>query len=282
MRMYFLRLCVPLLLLAILLCSLGACSNERDKLSAPLSEATALSLSVLTEQLGLEDVSAMDVLVQLRRAGFEEAVRMAFVEQGADDDDTQTVRLWLESAAVEVVIGADGLVSRIQNGDRVFYVQEMSNGAPTVPPTGDDSQKGEMSTPTPSTPTPSAPTDSQPPAGSASDPADDPIPPQPNVPPPTGDKENGEKTLKIISLTTPLQAGKKATLVACGVAGEVYDISVRYASGESTAQGLEPQIADPNGELRWSFRVAARVAAGEYPVTVSGGGETITVALVVE
>ena len=105
------------------------------------------------------------------------------------------------------------------------------------------------------------------------------IPPTPNTPPEDG--ETVEKTLKIVSLTTPLEAGKKATLVAHGVAGVEYDISVRYASGESSAQGLEPQIAAEDGMLRWSFRVASRVAAGEYPVTVSGGGETITVALVV-
>ena len=40
-------------------------------------------------------------------------------------------------------------------------------------------------------------------------------------------------------------------------------------------------LADEDGALRWSFRVASRVAAGEYPVTVSGGGEVVTVTLVV-
>ena len=56
---------------------------------------------------------------------------------------------------------------------------------------------------------------------------------------------------------------------------------MRYASGNSTAAGLEPQRADENGRLEWTFRVSSRVAAGEYPVTVSGGGETLTLTLTV-
>lgn len=258
---------LSLLFAALLLCSLCACLDGGDEPLSPLSEQTALSLSVLTDQLGLDDASAMDVLVQLRRAGFAEAVRMAFVEGGKDEDGSQTFRLWLESTAVDVVLDADGLVSRLESGGEVFYVQELSNTLPLIPPADDTPDDGGM-------------TDTPPSSGPSDGDSDDPTPPQPSTPPDGGDAV--EKTLTIVSLTTPLEAGKKATLVARGKAGEKYDISVRYASGESTAQGLEPQVADEEGLLQWTFRVASRVVAGEYPVTVSGGGETITVTLVVE
>ncbi len=270
--MRYLRLRVlPLLLAALLLCSLCACLDGEDTAPSPLSEQEALSLSVLVDQLGLSDICAMDVLVQLRRAGFEENVRMAFVGSDESEDGSQTYRIWLESASVDVVVGADGLVCRLHSGDKVFYVQELSNTAPIIPPVSNDPQTGKPAEPTPNDPTP--------PVDNPVENPDNLTPPQPNTPPDAG--ETVEKTLKIVSLTTPIEAGKKATLVAHGMAGEEYDISVRYASGESSAQGLEPQLADEDGVLIWTFRVASRVAAGEYPVTVIGGGETVTVTLVV-
>lgn len=262
---------LSLLLAALLLCSLCACLDGEDELPSPLSEQTALSLSVLADQLGLGEATAMDILVQLRRAGFDEDIRMAFVGE-VTDDGTNTFRIWLESTSVDVVIGADGLVSCIQSGDTVLYVQELSHTPPIVPPTDNDPPTGKPAEPTPDDPAP--------PVENPVENPDNSDPPQPNDPPESGG--TAEKVLEIVSLTTPLEAGKTATLVAHGKAGEKYTISVRYASGESTAQGLEPQIADEDGVLRWSFRVASRVPAGEYPVTVSGGDETITVTLVVE
>ena len=88
--------------------------------------------------------------------------------------------------------------------------------------------------------------------------------------------------LRLVSLTSPIKAGSKATLVAWGKPGVEYEISVRYASGESSAQGLEPLTAAEDVSLQWTFRVASRVAPGEYPVSDSGGGELLALTLRVE
>jgi hypothetical protein len=230
-----------LLLLALLFV---ACSPTEQP--SAISDATEDAVALLTEQVGLSEQSALDVLTQLWRAGYREEIRMAFP---IGEGEASGCRVWLASTALDIALDEQGRVRSIRDGENVL----------TVPDPREDGQAVEN------------PVEKQ----------DNSVE---NVPQDVENPENipeQAKNLTLLSLSSPIKAGEKATLRARGIAGEEYRISVRYASGESTAQGLEAQIAAPDGTLEWTFRVSARVAAGAYPVTVSGAGETLQLTLTV-
>jgi hypothetical protein len=60
-----------------------------------------------------------------------------------------------------------------------------------------------------------------------------------------------EETVQIISITDPAPRNSIATLEAKVSPSATAEISVHYESGDSTAQGLEPQQADSSGWLRY-------------------------------
>ena len=240
--MKFRLLCFVCLCLAALL--LYGCSPTQP--AQPTETEAAISL--LCEKTGMSEASAVDVLAQLQRAGLSPEIRMAFSTQSEETE--RSYRLWLPDCAVDVTLDGQGFVALLQSGDTVYY-SVSSDAAPEDTPAVSD-----PSTTEPEQPEQTTPSDSP-------------------------DRPNAEGTLKIVSFTSPITAGKQATLCAVGLPGVEYDISVRYASGESTAKGLENAVADENGNVSWTFRVASRVAPGEYPVTVSGGGESVSATLVV-
>ncbi len=267
------------LTVALLAGLLGCGMGETEDPVPPISPERQASLAILTDQLGLDEISAMDILSQLYRAGYTESIRMAFVRE--DEQGGVYYRLWLESAALDVTLDADGLVTRIQNGTTIHLAV-----SPQTPST--DAPGNEGSTLSPSVENSVENTDNpvengEKPVENTGDSVNEPDtpPPMPDLPQQDLPDEPQKMTLQLISLTTPIAAGSKATLQARGVPGEAYEISVRYASGESEAQGLEPQTADAQGNLLWTFRVASRVAPGEYPVTVKGAGETLVLTLTV-
>lgn len=240
-------------LLAILLLAtlLTACAPAVA--TSALSEPTQASLDILIDQLQLDECSAIDILAQLRRAGYTESVRMAFATE-----QENTYRLWLEHTALDITLDDQGLLSTIRDGETLLSV---------TAPSAQDTPPGSAQEPDKTVENPV-------------DIVDNPEKTDQNEPENDKDPvENSPQTLQLVSLTSPITAGKQATLRARGLAGAEYDISVRYASGESTAAGLEPQRADENGMLEWTFRVSSRVAEGDYPVTVSGEGESLQLTL---
>jgi hypothetical protein len=81
-------------------------------------------------------------------------------------------------------------------------------------------------------------------------------------------------SLKVISLTSPVDPGDYATIVVQGKAGKQYSIVVYYKSGPSTAAGLEPKIADASGQVSWTWKIGTRTSAGSWKITISGDGKT--------
>ena len=240
---------ILLCLLTFAIClSLPACQTTAANAS-PLSDQTQASLEILIDQLQLDEFSAIDILARLRRAGYTESVRMAFATE-----EQNTYRVWLQSAALDVTLDENGMVASIRDGEKELYAAEPQGSKDTsnIPQSPDEPVEN--------------PVDSV----ENLDKSDDlPV------------ENSSSDTLRLISLTSPIEAGKQATLTAQGLPGTEYSIAVRYASGNSTAAGLEPQRADENGRLEGTFRVSSRVAAGEYPVTVSGGGAQLTCTLIV-
>lgn len=76
-------------------------------------------------------------------------------------------------------------------------------------------------------------------------------------------------SLEIVSVTSPVRPGGRATLVAKTVPGANASITVYYKSGPSTAQGLVPKVADANGNVSWTWMVGTRTTPGTWRIVVS-------------
>jgi len=55
----------------------------------------------------------------------------------------------------------------------------------------------------------------------------------------------------------------------------VWYLSIRYAAGYGTAAGLGEQIAKENGIVEWNWRIGSNTTVGDWPVTITGNGETL-------
>lgn len=109
----------------------------------------------------------------------------------------------------------------------------------------------------------------------------------PTVPTETGEADTEAtqaptSTLKILSLTSPISVNQTATIKVCGKPNTEYDINVVYSSSASSAKGLENKTSDENGIVSWSWRIGPSVKAGNYNITVKGGGETVEVKIQVD
>jgi hypothetical protein len=84
--------------------------------------------------------------------------------------------------------------------------------------------------------------------------------------------------LNIISVTSPVNAGSDATLVAQTTPGAFCTITVYYKSGASTAQGLGLKTADSTGRVSWTWRVGTNTTPGDWLIVVKAtyGGETVS------
>lgn len=93
---------------------------------------------------------------------------------------------------------------------------------------------------------------------------------------------SGDSDITIISMTSPVKAGSKATLEIQGEPNTEYDITVKYASGASSAAGLEPKLSDADGKASWTWKVGSQVKPGKYTATITSGGKSLTVEFEVE
>ena len=91
-----------------------------------------------------------------------------------------------------------------------------------------------------------------------------------DVPPPSQTEEPSEirVPLRLVSATETVAQGETARVELTAEAGVEYRIEVYYKSGVSSAKGLEPRLAAPNGNLVWEWKVNSRVAPGDYRIRV--------------
>jgi len=84
--------------------------------------------------------------------------------------------------------------------------------------------------------------------------------------------------LTILSVTNPASKGTQATLTAQTIPGANCTITVYYKSGPSKATGLESQVADSSGIVKWTWKVATITTAGTWKivVTANDGKHTVT------
>ena len=103
-------------------------------------------------------------------------------------------------------------------------------------------------------------------------------PAAPTEPPETQPETQAPSQEGIQVLAWPETVGRNetATVTIQGLPNTTYSITVNYKSGPSSAQGLEDKTSDGSGQVSWSWKVSGRTSPGTFNITVSGGGETLT------
>ncbi|MCL5985705.1 MAG: hypothetical protein M1371_03970 [Actinobacteria bacterium] len=83
-------------------------------------------------------------------------------------------------------------------------------------------------------------------------------------------------TIQVVSLTSPIYRGYKATLKIKTTPGAYCTITVYYKSGPSTAKGLNPKNADGNGYVSWTWKVGSNTTPGTWSIVVkaNANGQT--------
>lgn len=74
--------------------------------------------------------------------------------------------------------------------------------------------------------------------------------------------------LQIVSVTSPVLAGSKATVVIQTVPNAECDITVNYKSGPSKASGLNTKIADSTGKVLWTWTVGSKTTPGTWQIQI--------------
>ena len=97
------------------------------------------------------------------------------------------------------------------------------------------------------------------------------------APKPVTEAPKPEQVLKITSVTTPVEAGAKATLTIKGKPYTEYNIDVIYKTTASKAQGLENKISSADGTVSWTWKVGNGTTPGTYTIYISGGGERVEI-----
>ena len=82
-------------------------------------------------------------------------------------------------------------------------------------------------------------------------------------------------SLKLVSMTETVSAGKTATVTVKGLPNTEYSITVTYSTSVSQAAGLEPKYTDENGSVSWSWRVGNQTKPGEYKIEIQSQTEKI-------
>jgi hypothetical protein len=96
------------------------------------------------------------------------------------------------------------------------------------------------------------------------------VPPPPAAAPPTPAPKPAA-FIAFTSVPASVGVGGTATVRAKTSANASCGITVTYASGRSTAAGLEPRLADDFGAIEWTWVVAAGTAPGKYPIEIACG-----------
>jgi len=86
-------------------------------------------------------------------------------------------------------------------------------------------------------------------------------------------EENVEEKLitniEILSLTSPVERGAKASISIKTNPNMLCTITVYYKSGASKAQGLDPKNSDESGECTWSWNVGTNTTPGDWKIILT-------------
>lgn len=87
-----------------------------------------------------------------------------------------------------------------------------------------------------------------------------------------------EPEVKLVSVTSPIDAGEFQTLTIKGKPDTEYAIKVYYRSSASKADGLENKKSDANGNVSWTWKVGTNTASVTAKVDIYESGKRSRVA----
>lgn len=98
------------------------------------------------------------------------------------------------------------------------------------------------------------------------------------------EETENEQVLQLISITDFVSPNSQARVKVQGLPSTEYSITVEYASGPATAQGVtgdnKTKISDSNGYVSWSWKIGGNTNKNtpDYrpKVTIQGGGEVLS------
>lgn len=219
-----------LLLLSLMLVGCGADAPVTDD----AQEDKALSLARLTEYMPMDEAQADALLSHLASLGYSGRVLLAY--PATDEEGREYYHIWIGEQTLDVYLDATVQVLAVARGGIALWGElpdvESAEGAPKEKST--DAEQG----------------------------ADEPAP--------TEQKDGAKEalTVRLHEATECVGRGEMASVIAYGEVGVTYRIEVHYASGVSSAQGLEPQTADEAGRLAWEWRVSANTRPGDFYILI--------------
>lgn len=115
-------------------------------------------------------------------------------------------------------------------------------------------------------------------------------PPQPSAPPvsppqpsPTTSQPPAPARHVTLTVESPVRVGSRATATAQAWPGASCSIEyITPAGRRSTAQGLEPKVAGPDGTVTWTWNIGPGTTPGTGSVTVTCDGVTTRASIVVQ
>lgn len=104
---------------------------------------------------------------------------------------------------------------------------------------------------------------------------------------PTTTTTNQRTSVKIISVTSPVNIGSTVTLFAQSKPGATCEVKLGYKTGVGEARALYPKQVQPSGLVSWTWTVDSSATPGKYAVTLSakaldGLTDTVTAQALIE
>ena len=97
----------------------------------------------------------------------------------------------------------------------------------------------------------------------------------------TNDHTLSDGTTLKVYFTPAVRRNEDVIVRFDGKPGDSYNLSIRYKSGDGTADGLGVQTVNDQGFVAWRWHLGGRTTLGDWPITITGNGETIKLFLTV-
>ena len=234
------------ILLIILVCTIGllftSCNDKHPTAEESKFES---SVSLVCEKMDVSREEAISILESLSACGLDE--RIDEIYTATDAEGNTFYKVWFGLNLLSVYLNGSSVSKIYKHGEQIF-------------PKSEEIEKDENTNDT------SADNNTSNNDNKAEE----------------KEPETVDLDLTLVSLTTPIKAGKSATIEVIAEPNTKYSITVRYSSGPSSAKGLEPATSDENGKVSWTWRVSSNVKPGEYTIEIKSGNAVYKTTFVVE
>ena len=238
---------LSILLTIVILATSVACSDPPPEEKTSSFEA---SIKIISDEMKVTREEALSILETLTSLGLDERIEAVYPD--VDDEERTFYKVWFGLHLLSVYLDGGNVSSVYKYGEMIYpQVDEPETDNNPENNEGNNENQGENN---------EDKEDGQ--SGGKNDGSKDDE---------GKNEEPPELKARLISLTTPIKAGKTATIEILAEPNTEYSIIVRYSSGPSSAKGLEPKLSDELGFVSWTWRVSANVKPGEYTIEITSG-----------